>query len=130
MKQSFKLIVYCTHYNFVCAGIKVDHPAYLSDTDSTHFSFAVYGVEPEDFAKAIEELVKINSTSELHQAYKEIVLKVSNNYDTIRICMCYGNVSITRGNIKVLFYGHISALTGLPKTIRKAIQQRDSKEEV
>lgn len=129
MKPSFKHIVYCTYYNFVCAGIKAGHPAHQSDTDSTHFSFAVYGVQPEDFANAIEELVKINSSHELYEEYKEIVLKVPNNYDTIRICMYSGNVSITRGNLKVLFYGHISALSGLPKAIRKAIQQRDRKEE-
>ena len=39
--------------------------------------------------------------------------------------MDWGQLSITRGNLKVLFYGHVGMLSGLPKAIRKAVKERD-----
>lgn len=125
----YQHIVYCTYFNFVCAGIKLDHPAYQCDTDSTHFSFAVYGVEPEDFAKAIDDFVIASENNESFRDSKFVELTTCQNSDTIRMQLNHGNVSITRGNLKVLFHGHVSILQGLPKAIRKAIVKRDIKHE-
>lgn len=124
-----KYIVYCTYYNFVCAGIKQEHPAYQSDTDSTHFSFAVYDVDPEVFARVIDDFVTVSRDNENYQQVKFVELQSYNSSDTIRIQFDHGTVSITRGNLKVLFYGHIGILEGLPKAIRKAIVERDIKHE-
>lgn len=126
---NYQHIVHCTYFNFVCAGIKLDHPAYQSDTDSTHFSFAVYGVEPEDFANVIDDFVVAALSHELSDKTKFVELKAVNSYDTIRMQFDYGNVSITRGNLKVLFHGHVSILQGLPKAIRKAVVKRELKHE-
>lgn len=124
-----KYIVYCTYHNFACAGIKQDHPAYQSDTNSTHFSFAVYDVDPEDFAKVIEDFVAAARDNENYQQVKFVELTSYQCSDTIRMQFDHGIVSITRGNLKVLFYGHISILEGLPKAIRKAVVERDTKHE-
>lgn len=125
----YRHIVYCTYYNFVCAGIKLDHPAHQSDTDNTHFSFAVYDVDPEDFAKVIEDFVAASRDNENYQQVKFVELQSYRSSDTIRMQFDHSTVSITRGNLKVLFYGHISILEGLPKAIRKAIIERDTKHE-
>ena len=124
-----KYIVYCTYHNFVCAGIKQDRPAYQSDNDSSHFSFAVYDVDPEDFARVIDDFVAASRDNENYQQVKFVELQSYNSSDTIRMQFDHGTVSITRGNLKVLFYGHIGILEGLPKAIRKAIVERDVKHE-
>lgn len=125
----YQHIVHCTYNNFVCAGIKQDHAAYQSDNDSTHFSFAVYDVDPEDFAKVIDDFVEAARRHELSDKTKFVELKAVGGYDTIRMQFDHGNVSITRGNLKVLFHGHVSILQGLPKAIRKVVVKRDTKHE-
>ena len=40
--------------HFLCAGIGGSR--WHGDTDNTHYSFAVFGVDPEEFSKSLEEL--------------------------------------------------------------------------
>lgn len=125
MKQPYKYFVHCNYYNFFCTGVSTNYTA--CDTDNSHFSFGVFSVEPEAFADAIEEMFQHSQDYEKRQDYKEITLQSARGSDTIRITLDGTNIGITRGNLKVLYYGSISTLSGLPKAIRKAVEQRDKR---
>ena len=111
--------------HFLCAGC--GNGQWLSDTDNSHYSFAVFGVDPEDFSKSLEELY--NKATEYPGILKgeEVVLRSGKMCDTIRMTLDGTTLAITRGNLKVLYHGYVGTLSGLPKAIRKAVQVRERK---
>ena len=111
--------------HFLCAGI--GDARWASDTDNSHYSFAVFGVDPEDFSKSLEELC--NKATEYPGILKgeEVVLRCGRVCDTIRIVLDGTTLAITRGNLKVLYHGYVGTLKGLPKAIRKAVQVLERK---
>ena len=108
-----------------CAGIS--DKAWVSDTNDFHYSFAVFGVDPEDFSKALEELLRQATEYPVDTKIEEIVLQSGRMCDTIRMTLDGTILAITRGNLKVLYHGYVGTLKGLPKVIRKAAQNWERK---
>ena len=106
--------------HFLCAGI--GDARWASDTDISHYSFAVFGVDPEEFSKSLEELHKKATEYPGNLKGEEVVLRCGRMSDTIRMTLDGTTLAITRGNLKVLFFGYVGTLKGLPKVIRKAVQ--------
>ena len=106
--------------HFLCAG--VGDVRWPSDTDNSHYSFAVYGVDPEDFSKSLEELYNKATEYPGNLKGEEVVLRSGRMCDTIRMTLDGTTLAITRGNLKVLYHGYVGTLSGLPKVIRKAVQ--------
>lgn len=121
-----KIIANCDYRSLAVAGISTD--TFRSDLDDGHFSFIVYGVDALDFANAIEECIKQRNDADTYYGEQEIVLRASRSYDTIRIIRECATLSITRGNIKVLYHSTLDKLNSLPKIIRKAVVKRDKEE--
>ena len=111
--------------HFLCAGI--GDAKWASDTDNSHYSFAVFGVDPEDFSKAIEELFHKATDYPGNLNGEEIVLLGGRSCDTIRMTLDGTALAITRGNLKVMYHGYIGTLKGLPKVIRKAVKEHERK---
>lgn len=118
-----RFLAHSTFSSLAVAGISEN--SQRADTDDSHFSFMIYTVCPEDFATAIEQCIIALDDCDMYSDLQEIVLQGTRHYDTIRIVRDGQIVSITRGNLKVLFYGSLAVLRGLPKAIRKAIQKRN-----
>lgn len=123
-----KIIAHCDYTSLAVAGFSTEYTR--SDSDNGHFSFIVYSIDPLLFAQAIESCVEQRHEQETYYNVQEIVLKASRNHDTIRLVRECTSLSITRGNMKVLFYGSVDVLSPLPKIIRKAVEKRDTKEDL
>ena len=93
----------------------------VTDTQESHFSFAVFGVEPEEFIKALEDMIQHRECYETYYQHKEVVLKATRAHDTIRMTLDCASLAITRGNLKVLSYGSIDRLKGLPQALTKVL---------
>ena len=106
--------------HFLCAGVGDER--WPSDTDDSHYSFAVYGVDPEDFSKSLEELYSKATEYPGNIKGEEVVLRSGRMCDTIRMTLDGTILVITRGNLKVMYHGYVGTLSGLPKVIRKAVQ--------
>ena len=106
--------------HFLCAGL--GDARWPSDTDNSHYSFAVFGVDPEDFSKSLEELFHKATEYPGNLKGEEVVLRSGRMCDTIRMTLDGTILAITRGNLKVLYHGYVGTLSGLPKVIRKAVQ--------
>lgn len=106
--------------HFLCAG--VGYERWSSDTDNSHYSFAVFDVDPEDFSKSLEELYNKATEYPGNLKGEEVVLRSGRMCDTIRMTLDGTTLAITRGNLKVLYHGYVGTLSGLPKAIRKAVQ--------
>ena len=106
--------------HFLCAGVGDEQ--WTSDTDNSHYSFAVFGVDPEDFSKSLEELYNKATEYPGNLNGEEVVLRSGKMCDTIRMTLDGTTLAITRGNLKVLYHGYVGTLKGLPKAIRKAVQ--------
>jgi hypothetical protein len=122
-------------YKYICnvsstclqlASITTGSNAIL-DTDSSHFSFAVYTIDPLEFAQALEDCLNASNDFNTYWDHQEIVLKASNPFDTIRIFRHCRALSITRGNIKVLFYADVGRLYGAASVIRKEVQKYNAR---
>ena len=111
--------------HFLCAGI--GDARWASDTDNCHYSFAVFGVDPEEFSKSLEELCNKATEYPGNLKGEEVVLRCGRVCDTIRIVLDGTTLAITRGNLKVLYHGYVGTLKGLPKAIRKAVQVLERK---
>lgn len=111
--------------HFLCAGI--GDAKWPSDTDNSHYSFAVFGVDPEEFSKSLEELCNKATEYPGNLKGEEVVLRCGRMCDTIRMTLDGTTLSITRGNLKVLYHGYVGTLKGLPKAIRKAVQVLERK---
>ena len=109
--------------HFLCAGC--GNGQWLSDTDNSHYSFAVFGVDPEDFSKSLEELYNKATEYTGNLKGEEVVLRSGRMCDTVRMTLDGTTLAITRGNLKVLYHGYVGTLSGLPKAIRKAVQVRE-----
>lgn len=123
-----KIISHYDYTSLAVVGYSTEHTR--SDSDNGHFSFIVYSIDPLLFAQAIESCLEQRNQQETYFDTQEIVLKASRSYDTIRIVRECTSLSITRGNIKVLFYGCVDVLSTLPKIIRKAVEKRDTRNEL
>ena len=111
--------------HLLCAGI--GNKIWVTDTNDSHYSFAVFSIDPEEFAKAIEDILHNYEERSLPGEYEEIVLQSSRSCNTLRITLGRNCLAITRGNLKVLYHGYVGALIGLPKAIRKAVKEYERK---
>lgn len=123
-----KIIAHCDYTSLAVAGFSTEYTR--SDTDNGHFSFIVYSIDPLLFAQAIEGCLEQRNNQETYSNTQEIVLKSSRSYDTIRLVRDCASLSITRGNMKILFHGSVDVLSMLPKIIRKAVEKRDTMNEL
>ncbi len=132
MKTSMKYQVSCDYGNLICSGISSDaRSTTLSDTDYWHFSFAVFGICPLVFADSIDSVVQGALSHELYYDKQNFSIKSSRFSDCITITRDCRSVGISRGNLKILFYADVGALSGLPDAIRKEYRRyevRESKE--
>lgn len=120
-KPSNMFMAKSTYASTRVTGISVQE----SDTDSSHFSFAIY-VDPEDFCKAIDEIITSYNDNSAYYVFQDITIRAVRESDTVRITRDCSSVYITRGNMKVMYAGCIGSLIGMTKTIRKAINKRDN----
>lgn len=107
--------------HFVVASISVARTTAFTDTQESHFSFAVFGVEPEEFIKALEDLIRHRDDPETYRQFKEVTLNAVRAYDTIRMTRDCTTLAITRGNRTVLYCGSIDRLRGLPKVLKAGL---------
>ena len=119
--QKIKYICDVQPNHFVVASIACTHVWAFTDTQESHFSFAVFGIEPEEFIKALEDMIQHRECHETYYQPKEVVLKATRAHDTIRMTLDCTSLAITRGNLKVLYYGSIDRLKGLPKALTKVL---------
>ena len=103
--------------SFAVAGIQ-DNPSRLFDTDYGHFSFAVFGVEPEEFCKALDIVIAERDNASTYNDYKNSVL--GRGFDQITLYRHCNTLSISRAGMKVCYVGDVDSLRGLTKVIRKA----------
>ena len=120
--KTMKIIAHCDYTSLAVAGFSTEYTR--SDSDNGHFSFIVYSIDPLLFAQAIDSCLEQRNQQETYYNVQEIVLKAPRSYDTIRIVRECTSLSITRGNMKVLFHGCVDVLSTLPKIIRKAVERR------
>ena len=117
-----------TQYRFIaevnCNTIQVastQASGWVSDTQCSHFSFAIFGQDPEEVLKAIESVIEERNDHDKYHKEQELVLGYGT--DKLRIVRQQAQVSISRGNLKILYYGSVDRLYGLPAVLRKAIDK-------
>lgn len=123
-----KYLITIRSSSFFCAAVPSNKSELITmDSDYSHFSFAVFGVDPLVFCDKLEEVCNkaFNATDYFYNDFIEI--KTSDFYDTIRISRDCRDISITRGNLKVLYHADVGALLGLTKAIRKEYRRYESK---
>ena len=118
--QKIKYICDVQPSHFAVASVVCTSAAF-TDTQESHFSFAVFGIEPEEFIKALEDMIQHRECHETYYQPKEVVLKARRAYDTIRMTLDCASLAITRGNLKVLYHGSIDRLKGLPNALKKSL---------
>ena len=116
--QKIKYICDVQPSHFAVASIVCTSARAFTDTQESHFSFAVFGVEPEDFIKALEDMIQHRECHETYYQPKEVVLKATRVHDTIRMTLDCTSLAITRGNLKVLYHGSIDRVKGVPKALK------------
>ena len=116
--QKIKYICDVQPSHFTVASIVCAPARAFTDTQESHFSFAVFGIEPCDFVKALEDMIQHRECHETYYQPKEVVLKATRAHDTIRMTLDCTSLAITRGNLKVLYHGSIDRLKGLPKALK------------
>lgn len=122
--MKYKYLVDVQHCHFSVASITKHGNAHrVSDTVESHFSFVIYWVEPIDFIIALEGLIESRCNSDTYFDYKEKVLPGCSWSDTIRMTMQCTTLTITRGNMKVLYCGSIDRVLELPKVLRKEMDK-------
>ena len=119
--QKIKYICDVQSSHFAVASVVCTHARAFTDTQESHFSFAVFGIEPEDFVKALEDMIQHRECHETYYQPKEVVLKATRVHDTIRMTLDCTSLAITRGNLKVLYHGSIDRLKGLPKALKMSL---------
>jgi hypothetical protein len=119
--QKIKYICDVQPNHFVVASIVCTHTCTFTDTQESHFSFAVFEVGPEDFIKALEDMIHHRERHETYYQPKEVVMKATRAHDTIRMTLDCASLAITRGNLKVLYHGSIDRLKGLPEALKKSL---------
>ena len=81
--QKIKYICDVQSSHFAVASVVCTHARAFTDTQESHFSFAVFGVEPEDFIKALEDMIQHRERHETYYQPKEVVLKATRAHDTL-----------------------------------------------
>ena len=119
--QKIKYICDIQSNHFAVASVACNPTRAFIDTQEGHFCFAVFEVEPEDFIKALEDMIQHRECQEKYYQPKEIVLKATRAHDTIRMTLDCISLAITRGNLKVLYHGSIDRLKGLPKALKESL---------
>ena len=121
-------MLHITSSVMLCSGIKVNAQGHsTTDTDESHFSFAVYSIDPVRFADALQKCIDNRASHQSYWTQDWIELKSSLPHDTIRFQRDNATLSITRGNLKVLYIGCIDVLHGLPDAIYKEYKKYESK---
>lgn len=111
-----KYICNVATYHFSLAGIK-EYGA-VTDLDSDCFAFNVYGIEPDEFISYIKECKEIHENPKQNNC--SFILNEHNLVDNLRIVYNSGQLSITRGNLKVLYYGNFGSIYESIPCIEKA----------
>jgi hypothetical protein len=93
------------------------------DSYPDHFSFIIYSVSPEWFCKTLENIFINAQDSETYHVPDSVVSDGVSWVDRIRIERHGRSLTITRGNLRVLYHADYGPLIGLCKVIRKAIKQ-------
>jgi hypothetical protein len=100
---------------------------YTTDTQDTHFSFALFDIDPVVFVDALNEVITQRKSNELYNNVQEIILRSSKCSDRITILREGNHVGISRGNIKILYYGSVDRLLSVPEAILKAVKKYQKK---
>ena len=112
--------VHCTSSVMLVSGIKhSQHWMSLTDTCESHFSFAVYSTDPLEFASNLQRCIDNRDSQDNYWKQDWIEIKCNIPHDIIRIQRDNASIGITRGNLKVLYFGNIDVLRGLPDAIER-----------
>lgn len=122
--KSYKFLV---HVNTTCiqvASITDTSDGFgVMDNEHGHFSFAIFSQDPEDVLAAFEQIIEERQDPDNYYNTQEYVLRSSQWSDTIRFVRHCNTLSITRGNLKVLYNASVDRLLGLPAALRKAVDK-------
>ena len=122
--KSYKFLV---HVNTTCiqvASITDTSDGFgVMDNEHGHFSFAIFNQDPEDVLAAFEQIIEERQDPDNYYNTQEYVLRSSQWSDTIRFVRHCNTLSITRGNLQVLYNASVDRLLGLPAALRKAIDK-------
>lgn len=122
--------VHCTSTSMLVSGIKCSgHWQNMIDTDESHFSFAIYSVDPLKFASTLQQLLDNRMDNDKYRVSDYVELNAGALHDTIRMSRDCTSLGVTRGNLKVLYCGSIDSLHGLPEAIRKEYAMYKDKSE-
>ena len=122
--------VHCTSTSMLVAGIKCSgHWQNMIDTDESHFSFAIYSVDPLEFASTLQEFLDNRMDDDKYREFDEYEFRVGSHHDCIRMTRDCSSFGITRGNLKVLYFGSIDSLHGLPEAIEREYRRYLEKSE-
>lgn len=122
--------VHCTSTSMLVSGIKCSgHWQNMIDTDESHFSFAIYSVDPLEFASNLQQFLNNREDTKKYRVYDYVELKTGAPHDTIRMSRACTNFGVTRGNLKVLYRGSIDSLHGLPEAIEREYRRYLEKSE-
>lgn len=113
-----KFIVQVFGNSFFVASVTTSYHN-SSDTNDSHFSFGVFGVEPEDFCCALGSIIDARYNNDTYFNNQQVEIKAASLSDKITF-MRFGNqVSINRGGLRVMYFGSVDRLVGLVEAIRK-----------
>jgi len=90
-----------------------------SDTNESHFSFGVFGIEPEQFCCAVDTIIEARYNNDIYYDSQQIELSSVRISDKITFMRDCNQVSINRGGMRVMYYGSVERLVGMTEAIRK-----------
>lgn len=90
-----------------------------SDTNESHFSFGVFGIEQEDFCCAVDSIIAARYNNDTYYDSQQIELSAVRISDKITFMRDCNQVSINRGGVRVMYYGSVERLVGMTEAIRK-----------
>lgn len=103
-----------------------------SDTNESHFSFGVFGIEPEQFCCAVDTIIEERYNHKTYYDTTHIELSAGSISDKITFMRNCHYVSINRGGMRVMYYGSVERLVGMTEAIRneyKKYMQKLEKEQ-
>ena len=122
--KSYKFLVHVSTTCIQIASITDTSDGFsVLDNEHGHFSFAIFSQDPEDVLAAFEQIIEERQDPDNYYNTQEYVLRSSQWSNTIRFVRHCNTLSITRGNLKVLYHASVDRLLGLPKALRKAIDK-------
>lgn len=135
MSTSYKtkymhFVVHCTSTSMLVSGIKCSgHWQNMIDTDESHFSFAIYSVDPLEFASTLQKFIDNCMDADKYRDFDECKFRTAVHHHCIRMTRDCTSLGITRGNLKVLYFGSIGSLHGLPEAIEREYRRYLEKSE-